>query len=414
VLRPRVWAVVLWFALVGLFFAAAIKPSYDEGYIDPRLPLLVVTALTYAVFMLRARVVVADRAFWRRRFRSDSAVSLDALARVEYRRARWLQREGVGRIVKLEDWYGRRGGLKPQWWNHGGDFIAILAECVHHQGVDVDAKTAAKLDGARRDGDRPVPAWAYRSTGRLTGQGSPLASPPPPVVGWAPPMKRPSPSFNPMAIAAMLAVLALAGVGSVVAARTGSSALRSVRCNNARHLWAGNVGGSAASNAVVPPAAEVIVNLRDALFDGGTGTQYTLRPIDIADTGNTAAVRRDAQRLVNGYDLQWVQDHDIVADVQIEQFSAPTDALMFHRDYSEDHCRYDNAFAPAGIAGGVGFRCGCTGATRTDRVAFVRGGLRVQAIAWGVPRTSNHDAATNLARAALAAVEQRAPSTAVA
>jgi hypothetical protein len=410
VLRPRVGLILLTLA-VGIGMPVTIfKLSYDQGFFDPRVVLVVLYGLLYSVLVIRARIVVSDGTLWRRAVKRYRPLSLDRLASVEFSRNRYNKNEGLlpTGVLRLADCYGRRMRLKPSLWIGGAKhLVAVVDACARSQGIALDERTDQRLSRSSGRIAHQVPAWAYGCTSPRGGvQPDPTVTTRPAAsTFWTRRNADGKPKrFQAQRLIPMIAATALMLPGYVALARVGTHAVRSARCSSARRLW---TNAPDFPSDGVPPS-QVAATLAATPLFGRSGVVYRLRPADLANSHNTPAVRHDATRLFYALDVQWVGGRTVAADVQVQEFPTHADALAFQGDYGEDHCHEgDRAFATPSVAGGVGLRCTCTSTTVNDRVAFVRGRTRVQAIVWAIPANQGHERALQLASIGLAAESGR-------
>jgi hypothetical protein len=411
VLRPRLTVALLAILVAVAGPAGLVWLDYNAAIFDPRTLLVGLYGIALLVITVRARIVVADRIMWRRSFNRYRPVSLDALRSVELTRARYLKQQGVLPVsmLRLSDRYGRRGSLKPVLWTGGARrLLAVVEGCVRAQGITVDATTARRLARASTEWSAEVPAWAYHPARPDDRPLAPApATTPKPSTFWI--RRNPdgtTKKAQPQLLIPMVGLMVVMLPVMVVAGRAGTNAIRSARCNSARPLWTDAPdfpGGD-------PPISSVAQRLIPDVLSGQTGRLYTLQPTNIVNSHNTAAVQRDAATMTDGFDVEWGAGSATIADVQIELFPSHAAAVAFQRDYDEDHCHVgDKVFSTPEIPGGVGLRCSCTGSTVSDRIAFVRGRTRVQAIAWSVPARQGHGRAITLADDALAATSPGTP-----
>jgi hypothetical protein len=399
-LRPRalfqLLAVVVPAAALGLL----VWLSYSDGYFDPRILLLLIYAVAYPLVVLRARLVVADGSLWRRSFFGYQAVTLGDLAQLELRRPRYLKREGVvGPLVEVSDRRGRTLLFKPRYWQQGArPLLAGLRAAAATGGATIDEASEARLAQRLKYDEGIPPAWAatVASASALEVE-VPASSAPAKSTFWVrrDELGRPR-KAQPQLLLPMIGLLAVTVPAMMVVSRVGTHQLRSVRCSRDRHLWS-NLPAAPEPRASTAALAEGVVTSRATAV---APTIFRIRSTDLWNSHNTDAVRADAGRLLDGYVIQWTDGGQVQAEVFIERFASATDAMQFHRDYAEDHCHAgDRAFAVHEIVGAVGFRCPCKSDTVDDRVSFVRGPIRLQAIVWDVRTRDGHDAAISLATA---------------
>ena len=373
-----------------------LKVSWDEAAIDPRVLLLPAQFLLLVVIVLRAQVVVAGGALWRRSFRRYAGIDLGALDAVELRRARYLKQEGLVRtMLHVQDRSGRTLALKPALWSGGArPLLAGLGSLARQQGVVLDQRTSEAVDRAQAD-LQSTPAWVANVGLRPDG---PATEPLPASSFWLRRDEHGRPKKGqPQWLVILPIILGLVFGGALYGSRVATDRLRSARCDRSRHLWEGTQSGSP-SPVSLDAMADRLVGASASL---GQPQRYRLDPSDLANEHNTEAVQRDALRLREGLVIEWVVGQTVEAHVYLERFDSAASAVQFHRDYAEDHCRADRAFAAPAVPGSVGFRCSCEGDVVNDRVSFVRGDLRVQAIVWTVPRGSDHERAEALAAQAM-------------
>jgi hypothetical protein len=386
VVRPRRWLVAVVVVAAVALPAGLLELAYDASYFDPRIAIVALYGVIAVPVALRTRIVVADGLFRRPIFRRGRDVRLDALASVHTLRHRLVIADAFGGVTFMRTRY---------WRNDAAPLLAVLAACTRAQGIAVDETLRRTLDDALGRCRGVVPAWAYRPA--APGAAAP---PPPASTFWTrrDPDGTPRTS-QPQRLIPLLLVVAVTVPLAIVLGTTGTHAVRSVRCGHDRVLWGARADVAATDNGIVPLLATV-----DRVTDAGTTpTMYRLRPSNLANSHNTPAVRADAAVLVDGFVTVWATGSNEHAEVQFERFPTHAAALAFQRDYAEDHCRGgDVAFRTPGIAGGVGFRTGCVRncSNLFDRVAFVRGTIRVQAIVEHLRLRDSHDAAMRLARIA--------------
>lgn len=417
VLHPRRGLVVTGLVLSAAFIALMLKLSYDSATFDPRIALLPLYAVGLGVAGFRGRIVVSGGVLWRRRFGSPAGVDLRELQVIRIGRARFFRREGFIRtILRVEDRHGRAVSMKPVLWAGGSSvLLAGLAGAARAQGVTLDDRTRKAVERASaRAGDAPM-AWAYRlgPASAAAGGADPEREPPAPARStlWT---RRDehgvARKVQLQRLVPMLLVAVLMIPATIVVGNAGTRKVRSLRCRNDRRLWIAPV----ADPPVAGGAGQIAVGLVWSHAWPGHGVPYVLRPDDLANRHNTATVQRDAERLTDGGLAQWSDGGRVRAEVFIERFSTPVDAVTFHRDYAEDHCHGgDVAFAVPQIPGAVGFRCGCVHRdVVNDRVSYVRGAVRVQALVYGLRSRDGHGAAIALAQVALDHATGRPPGTA--
>ena len=396
--RPRLVGRLAATVIPTLFLALLLKLSYDDATFDPRIPFFALQVLWVSVVVWRARLIVAQGVLWRRRFIGYTGVELGALAEVKVLRANPLKQEGIYRtMLEVRDRAGHVVAFKPALWTHGArPLIAGLATIAQHQALDLDEVTHTKLDRAASK-EAMTPPWAFNAASW-------------PVVASEPPAPQRSTFWirrddlgqpkkaQPQLILPVVAILAASVPVLVFVGRTGTQRVRDMRCRNDRHLWAADT--PAATSLATP--LDIANRIRSAGSNHGVAALYRLQPSNLANAHNTPSVRRDAQALRDGYLVEWSDGSAPTASVYVERFDTASSAARFHRDYAEDHCHVgDIAFATPSINGGMGFRCSCTDERVFERVAFVRGAVRVQAIAWNIPAKEGHD--RSIALAALAA-----------
>jgi hypothetical protein len=407
VLRPRVpiviAAVVLAVGLPGLLF----KLSYDQASFDPRVLFVTIYGLVLLGSVLLAKIVVADRSLIKRTaLGRRRVVSLSDLAMVLVIRARPLKNGGLTptSVLLVSDLYGRSALLSPRVWRRGAlDLLAIIDACVHSQGLQVDEPTRALLTNASAASAGMLPGWTSMPPSRPPGEPGVHNVPylPPPSSFWT--RRRPDGrplKFQAQRLVVVVAMLAVTIPLSLVTGRLGTDWVRSARCSAAQSLW------TAAPDFPIGSATpgQISAQLQPVTMAGLSATTYQLTDGDIANKYNIPAVRRDAATIQQALDVVWAKGNDVLADIQIEQFPSHPDALAFQRDYGEDHCHEgDLVFSTPAIPGGMGLRCSCTGSTVQDRVSFIRGETRIQAIAWSLRRTQGHAVSLRLATTALQA-----------
>jgi len=415
-LRPRLGVTFFMVALAVAFPALMLKLSYDADYFDPREFFLFGYCGLMAVCLVRTRIVIIDGVLWRRSLKRYRGVSLGRLSGVRIIRPRLSKKQGLSPfpLLIVADRSGRVVRLKPVWWARGGrDLLAIVAACVQSQNLAVDTATSTRLAKAGQSATPTLPGWIY---------GSPLAwedpmsamgaSTPAAVTSLAVPQRRlvwtrRSPDGRPMKLQPqrLILLLGLCAVTlpvMIAGGRLGTDVVRSLHCSSSQSLW-----DSLAPTAPGASPSDAASQLASAKRFGSSGEIYNLTSADIANQYNTSAVRQAATSLNSGRDVQWASGNDALADVQLEAFSNSESALRFQRDYAEDHCGGgDLVFSTPGIAGGVGF-CQCGVAPDVDRVTFVRGNIRVEAIVWTVPAKQGHTSVLQLASAGLQAEEYR-------
>jgi hypothetical protein len=404
-------------APVGLVWA-----SYSAARFDGRIPFVALELLVVAFFALRARYVVADRTLWRRGVsspRTARGVRLDRLASVEMGRARYLKNQGVmrTRLVVADD-EGRQIALKPALWHRGArPLMALLDICARSQGLTLDDRTAEHLSTAGQAFGQDVPAWAYHGAARAggpvgpesdgaAGSGGPAGSdgagtPAAPSSFWT---RRDADGRLKKAqwqrLPVVFAILAAAIPVVFFTAKVGTDAVRSARCASERHLW----GPSAAVGATATSWVSLVEMMPSAATYAGAQVRiYQLDRQRMYNSNASAAMKAAAGAMVAGADIGWTANNQrtAVADVLVEQFPDPAAALAYQQQWGEEHCHQgDLAFTPPGIAGATGFRCGCRGGAVDDRVAFLRGPIRIQATFWRARSRDGHQYADALAQSA--------------
>lgn len=400
VVRPRLIflsaAVGVW--LGGLVFLA--KLQWDAAYFDPRMPYLAIVGLFTILGAMRAKLVIGDATLNRRRL----TVALDRLASVEVRRAKFLKQEGWFRtLAVVTDRDGNKITFKPVFWRHSAsDVLAVVQVCARAQGLTLDERTRGALVKASERRSASMPAWAYRTKPAAPDEVVTVASPKPSF--WT---KRNADGsdkkFQPQRLLALAGAAVVFVPTMLFVGRVGTHTVRSLKCADSRAAWT----EAPEVRTTTRTDADVIQYLRTTPHSWESPPWLSnLIPSSIAGRGNTSAVQHDAQALVSGWSLRW-QNGNAYDDVQVENFRSHAAAMRFHRDYAEDHCHMGDAtFSVAGVPGAYGFRCPCTGEVVDDKVAFVRGNLRVQAIAWGVPTRDSHERAVVLAQTAFAAFNE--------
>ena len=400
IVRPRWLLAVLGVIAPVAGLALLLTLSYDAASFDPRIAMVAVYAVIGPLSVLRARLVVAGGALWRRGLsRRLSGVELEHLAAIEVRRARFFKHEGwVRTVAVVTDQSGRSVSFKPLLWSGGAsELLAGLATLARAQGLELDQATAERLARASASTPNVASTWSSPVVSYEAARGSSFwirvdETGKPSRVQWR-------------LLLAVVAMIVVAFPAALTVGGKGTQAVRSLRCSNDRHLWSHPDVAPAAS---VPDPDVLGEGLSARAVHPGTIYGYPLAPRNVANEHNTTAVQRDAERLVPGSQLvQWTDGGQLRAEVYIELFDSPDAAIAFQRDYAEDHCHLgDRAFATTEIPGGVGFRCQCSGSVVDDRVSFVRGSTRIQAIEWVVPERAGHEAAIDLARQVLQVMER--------
>ena len=417
VFRPR-FGLRFLTVLVGIGAPAGfLASSYQQLDFDPRVLLIAVYGALVICGVLRARIAVGNGQLNRRMLFGRRLVALDSLGVVQIARSRYLRRQGIlpTRLAVVADRSGQAVSLKPALWQRGaGPLLATLAVCCRAQGLTIDESTEKLLGRARDAWSNEVPGWAYRPGGepRL-----PVPLPPRRMAvlfdrfltardEYGHPKK-----YQWRRLIAILGVLGLVVPTMLFVSRAGTSAIRAARCGSASSLWANapdfpaDANDTTSMSTVTAAAAAEIGWL-------GRPTLYNLAPDDLFNQYNTSAVHRDATTLAAGQDLRWQKGGTILADLQIERFPTHQAALAFQIDYAKDHCAEgDHLFATPGVLGGIGVRCQCTGTTVDDRISFVRGVMRLQAIYWVVPAGQGHQEATRMAEVAVRAATPPSPAS---
>jgi hypothetical protein len=386
VVRPRRWIVALTVVVAVLLPIGLLKLAYDESYFDPRIALVALYASTLVAMELRARIVIVDGVVRRPVLGRGRPVRLDALASVHRARHR----------VLVADRFGGVTFLRPRYWEqNAAPLLAVLAACVRAQGIVVDEPLRQSLDDALARCRDVVPAWAYRSP-------APDGAPPPPPMSTFWTRRNTDGTVQQRQVQRLIPLLLLFALSvpfMIVVGTTGTKAVRSVKCDHDRTLWGTAADVVATDSGIVPVIARV-----DAVTESGAKPLlYRLGPGNLANSHNTAAVQRDAASLVDGVVAVWSSGNRENAELQLERFPSHAAALAFQRDYAENHCRDgDVAFRTRGVPGAVGFRTGCVRycSNLFDRVAFVRGTIRVQVVVEHLRPRDGHDAAMRLARVA--------------
>lgn len=417
-MRPRPLLLFLLGAVAAGVPLALLWLSYSAAFFDGRIPLVSLELVVVAVFAVRARFVVADRTLWRRGVPSAKtarAVRLDRLARLEVARARYLKQQGIMRTrLVVADSEGRQISLKPALWRKGArPLLALLDVCARSQGLTLDETTIEHLSAATQTFGQDVPAWAYHGaarTGGLTGAGAPgtdgavssaalggaggLA----PSSFWT---RRDAEGKEKKAqwqrLPVVFAVLAATIPVVLVTTKMGTDAVRSARCASERHLW----GPSAAVGPTATPFVPLVEAMPSAAaYAGAQARIYRLDRQRMYNANASAAMKAAAGTLVAGADVGWTANNQrtAVADVLVEEFPSPAAALAYQQQWGEEHCHQgDIAFTPPGIAGATGFRRGCRCTAVDDRIAFLRGPIRIQATFWRARSRDGHEFADALA-----------------
>jgi hypothetical protein len=342
-------------------------------------------------------VVVQERQLRRSAFRALAGVHLEALAAVQLRRPKMSANEGfVARVLEVTDGAGNSVTLKPLWWRRGAaDLGRLLNACVSRQNVTVDQRTRDWLRKCVARSSASAPRWTTQAPAPDAATTLvPAAAEPSKSTFWV--RRNPDGTPKKLQLQLLLPMIGFVAVGFPVmlgVSRVGTNALVSVRCDDDRAAWT--------EVADVPEAFGNIAGLQlplaRTLDFGTTPTLYSLDARGLTNKHNTAAVRADAKKLVDGWTLRWRRGAEVI-DLQAEDFGSHANAVRFQQDYAEDHCgEGDKAFAVPAIKGAVGFRCPCDGEVVNDRISFVRGQMRFQAIVWGVPRGASHDRAVTVA-----------------
>src|SRR5205823_1075003 len=107
--------------------------------------------------------------------------------------------------------------------------------------------------------------------------------------------------LQPQRIPVILAAAAFLFPVVLFSGRVGTRAVRSVACSVDRHLW---THVAEVDRELVSPR-ELASRLEVTPPETGTPIYYDLDYRGIADTGNTAAVRRDALALRDGATVRW-------------------------------------------------------------------------------------------------------------
>ncbi len=132
VLRPRLVAVI---AAAGVWIGLLIPLTvigFDEGRINPRVPLYALLMAVAVFFSIRARLTVADRRL-RQAIGKREIVSLDRLAFVQIARPSLLRQQGYVRArLAIGDRYGRTIAIKPALWTRGSS-SAGSARCLRSE-----------------------------------------------------------------------------------------------------------------------------------------------------------------------------------------------------------------------------------------------------------------------------------------
>lgn len=395
--RPRRLLVVASFSLFAVLVGVFTKLSYDLAYFDPRVLLLAFEGILLLVFGLRARLQVADGALWRRAVVRESGVDLADLAGIEVRRSRLSRSEGAFRtIVVVSDRGGRQITFKPLTWRGGGrGLLAGLAELARRQSLTLDERTIAALGRAvARNGGTPTWAYTIGSRRRPDADAALKKS-----SFW---IRRDEYGRPRRAQAQLLVpILAAGAVGLVAAfglARAGTSIVRTMRCDADRSAWTAPEASSVGTMDLRTLAAALAA---PGTFPG-RAKLFRLDSAGIANRYNSAAVQRDAERLARGYDMEWESGGQVRGQLSVEDFATAEDAVRFQHDWGEDHChKGDEAFPTNKVPGGVGFRYLSSTELADERVAFVRGTLRLQATTYDVPARLHHSAVLQLADNAL-------------
>lgn len=388
--------------------------SYQDAYLDPRVILMVLYSVVIVLGVTRSRLSVVDGQLTRRLLVGERRVRLNSLAGVQIRRGRYLKNEGVlpTNLVALVDQAGQRTTFKPVLWQKSaGPILATLSVCCRAQKLATDERTTGVLARANRSWAHEIPGWAY-------GTRTASYAPPPPLPRRAAVLvdrflirRDDSGRAKKLQWRMLLIPVVMLAVGLPpvwLASHLGTAAIRSARCGSASTLWT-----KAPDFPTETVPAQAVTYQAAALISGmGRPTLYGITSAGIANQYNTSAVQRDARQLVEGQDLRWQDGSKVLADLQVEEFSNHQAALAFQSDYAEDHCAEgDHVFATPSVPGGIGIRCQCTGTTVEDRIAFVRGSLRIQAIDWVVPSSQGHQAVTELAMTAVRATSQADPAS---
>jgi hypothetical protein len=397
VVRPRPFffllLVLVWFG--SLAFMLTLE--WDVAQFDPRVAYFGAMGVFGIVASLRAKLVITDGTLRRGR----TTVSLERLASVEISRAKFLKQQGwVRTIASFSDRDGNAVSFKPLLWRRGAaDVRAIVQACARRQDVELDEKTRDRLAHAAANRSVTIPVWALRK--RPEASGDAVAGPVAKSSFWTRRAGDGSEKkFQPQRLLVMLGAAAVFFPAMIVVRDVGTSAVRSLKCSDSRELWT----QATEFTSTTQTYGKVVDFLRRTPYSRESPPFVSeLRPLDIANNGNSSALQRDAQSLIGALMLRW-ENGPSFDDVQIEDFGTHAAAMQFQRDYAEDHChKGDTAFAVPSVPGAYGFRCKCTGAVVDDRVAFVRGNLRVQAITWGIAAGASHERASSLAELALSA-----------
>ena len=378
-LRPRVLplAVLLVAPIALLVFLTGL--AYRTGDFDPRVVPLAAMWLFTSATAATAKLSVSGGAVWRRMLVVTRAVSLDALASVQVRRAKYFKQEGLPtRIVEVRDRYGRVMTWKPALWANRRALEGLLGSYVTAQRLSVDDATRTYLAEASTFG---APAVVVASPG-------PFAQlPPPPGFAAAPPPTKVS-AKQAVVLGTLFVAMAALTIGSVLA---GPRVLGSIRCANERDRWTthADVGGAsldpissteAIADPLAPQLGEPQLTVGAAFVPPGAPTSF----------------HQVAQAHVHGQGVTWGgRGLDLNAFVEVDRYSSHEAALAYVREWGEWSCAHHEFFEVPDVPGAVGFRIADRSIAR-DHVVFVRGDTVVHAMTV-VEESANQQAAGDLA-----------------
>jgi hypothetical protein len=337
----------------------------DSGSVDPRLPICVLSWLMGAVIACTSRLVVADRALRRRSLLGGRVVSLDQLAQVTIRKARWTRKEGWGgQVVELVDRYGRTMRWKPWCWARRSlPVLAIIGACVRSQRLDVDEATANQLSPASLSGS-DVPPWTFRGTPTIDG----LLAPSSVAAEATRPTGRRRTTRTAVAVSAVMFLVA--GGFTYVATRLGTAYVQQARCAPNRHRWTTD--------------ADVAGNIKDPVAEAARLTTSNLSGLDPATQvlSPDDLLYASPASFADGRRVTWGPPDNPPLAIRIEQFTSHQAALDYNRAWGEWHCRQPEASSPLDIVPGAAAFRYTTKNAYEDKASFVRGDTRIEIIAW--------------------------------